>query len=631
MSKGDCGEMKKRLIRIRSLGAQGGRARSFLIQMIALFLGLAALSGCTTTSGRLPKDLPGEYVPLTRPIILVGDNQEHESTGFPLHQNDGAVDAYVEVAQRPPEQPLFGRNILQWVIDHHPDTPMLHLGDMLDMSCLSEEKRLLKVLGKAKQPVAIIPGNHDGLLFGIFNRDILSDYLNADGLEWQRGCRHGAEDDDSPHHKEGRGPGLNKRQFIGSYIEFLASDRRRRPGLKPPPDFGIQRVVYPNPNPDAFVERLEANLVGGRNYAQSYIVQKLRLPAAPGAPRRVTIIAIDTAQLNVAIGYFNMLLGRSPGDMGRVLSDQAKVIAKFVEDAKKAGEMIIFAGHHSWGQLDPGSRWRLQLIMDRVEHPLVYLSAHTHEGSWQIHRLGDRSLLDLNVSSLADWPLAYRRVSFAYDQRANRVKVFADLLPSQGSPPKNDAELLEAWTRPSCSQAGVPIEKIVKEDLAAVKAQKESRGSLVGWLFEGILGNTEAGKQKLYESAHRYQDGMLEIIIETFDDLGGQVQDLSRVNPPAFCDGQNVRDCASSLRAAKYDTLPSTVETFRQKAAFVDFVGDQLEEIDDPRLDGYMVCRTAFAAKDDHDLIPEGKQPGASESKRGGRGFFQIEATVGMD
>jgi hypothetical protein len=326
-----------------------------------------------------------------------------------------------------------------------------------------------------------------------------------------------------------------------------------------------------------------------------------------------------------------MILGKSPGDLGRVLSDQAEVITRFVEDAKKAGEMIIFAGHHSWGQIDPGSRLRLMRVMERVEHPIVYLSAHTHEGSWQVHPLRDRHLLDFNVSSLSDWPLAYRRVSFAYDQRANRIKVFADLLPSLGSPPKNDAELLEAWTRPSCNQAGVSLEKIAKEDLAAVRTQKESRGSLVDWLFEGVFEKSEAGRRKLYQSAHHYQDGMLEIIMEVFDDLGGRVQELSRVNLPAFCHGQSVRDCASFLRAAEFDTLESTIETFRLKAAFVDFVGEQLAEINDPRLEAYMVCRTAFAAKDDHDLTPEGKQPGASERRRRDRGFFQFEATIGMD
>jgi len=398
-----------------------------------------------------------------------------------------------------------------------------------------------------------------------------------------------------------------------------------------PRDSGSQRLEYLNPNPEAFVEKLEAYLIDGRDYAKSYIVQKLRLPAAPGSPRRVTIIAFDTAQLNVLIGYFEMLFGESPGDRGRVLGEQANVIAKFVEDARQAGEMIVFAGHHSWGQLDPGSRSRLQSIMERVEHPLLYLSAHTHEGSWQVYRVGERDLLDLNVSSLSDWPLAYRLVSFGYDPRANRIHVFADLLPSQGTPPKNDEELLTNWTRPSCSQAGVSVEKVAKEDLAAVQAQKESRGSLVAWIFAGVLDNFDSGKQTMYENANRYQDGFLHIIDEMYDDLGGQVRDLSWVSPPDFCAGKSVRDCASSLLSAEYDPLSSATEIFRKKALFVDVVGDQLEGIDDPRLHGYMVCRTALAAKYDYDLTDEGKQPGGSESKRRSRDFFRTEATVGMD
>ena len=615
----------------RGLGLQRTRIWSLFFQGIAISFCLLAFSGCATLSGRLPTEVPGEYVTLTRPIVLVGDNQEHESTGFPIHQLDGAVDYYVEVAQRPPEQPLFGRNILGWVINHHPDMPMLHLGDMLDMSCLSEMLRLRKIFDTAKQPIAIVPGNHDGLLFGIYNRDLLSDYLNADALEWQRGCRHGAEGEDSYYHKEGRGPGLNKRQLIGKYIEFLASAPDRRPGLMPPRDSGSQRLRYSNPNPEAFVERLEAHLIDGRDYAKSYIVQKLRLPAAPGAPRKVTIIAFDTAQLNVLIGYWDMLFGESPGDRGRVLGEQAEVISRFVEDARRAGEIIIFAGHHSWSQLGPASRSRLQSIMERVEHPLVYLSAHTHEGSWQIYRVGERDLLDMNVSSLSDWPIAYRLVSFGYDPRANRIRVSADLLPSQGTPPRNDEELLANWTRPSCSQAGVSVEKIAKEDLAAVKRQKESRGSLVGWIFAGLFESLDSGKLVMYENANRYQDGFLHIIKELYDDLGGQVRDLSWVAPPDFCAGKNVPDCASSLLSAEYDTLPSAIEIFRKKALLVDVVGSQLEGIDDPRLHGYMVCRTAFAAKDDHDLTEEGKQPGGTERKRRDRNFFRSEATVGME
>ncbi|MCK7478054.1 MAG: hypothetical protein M0C28_11980 [Candidatus Moduliflexus flocculans] len=88
--------------------------------------------------------------------------------------------AYVEVAQRPPEQPLFGRRFLEWAIQKHPDMPLLHLGDVVDMSCQSEWHRMRRIFDTGEQAKVILPGNHDGLLFGIFNHDLLTDYLNGD-------------------------------------------------------------------------------------------------------------------------------------------------------------------------------------------------------------------------------------------------------------------------------------------------------------------------------------------------------------------------------------------------------------------------------------------------------------------
>ena len=71
------------------------------------------------------------YQTLTTPIVAVGDTQEHESTGYPLHDNDSAVDAFIEVAQRPPEQPLFGRRVLEWALEQHAAEPFIHLGDVM--------------------------------------------------------------------------------------------------------------------------------------------------------------------------------------------------------------------------------------------------------------------------------------------------------------------------------------------------------------------------------------------------------------------------------------------------------------------------------------------------------------------
>ncbi len=455
-----------------------------------------AVAGCATPPGRITADLPGRYIPLTRPIIAVGDTQEHNATGFPLHQEDGAVDSYVEVAQRPPEQPLFGRRLLEWAIQQHPDAPLIHLGDVVDMSCKSEWLRMRRIFQSAPQDEAILPGNHDGLLFGVFNHDLLTDYLNGDVLEWQRGCRSVDEYDDVAADADGRGPALNKRMFIQKYIEAVAAGPGTTFGMPSPgrvKELSDIQLSWVNPNAGALVEKLDANLVFGRSYANSYITQKFRLPPAPGAPRRAVMVGIDTSQLNVLVGVLSMLAGESPGDTGRVLDGQARIIEAYVDEARRAGELVIFAGHHSWLQLDVGSRNRLARIMERVDHPLVYLSAHTHEGWWAMHRLGNRSLLELNVSSLADWPIAYRRVAFAFDPEANRIKVTAELMPMLQSPPQSDNEILDAWVQQTCSEVDVPLERIARRDHATVVAQRESRGTLVEWAFESFAGGFRFG------------------------------------------------------------------------------------------------------------------------------------------
>jgi hypothetical protein len=89
-----------------SIGSPDGGAAGAPLAVLAAWPWAAAPASC-----RSPGPGPSRrarYVDLTRPIIAMGDTQEHESTGYPLHDNDSAIDAYVEVAQRPPEQPLFG-------------------------------------------------------------------------------------------------------------------------------------------------------------------------------------------------------------------------------------------------------------------------------------------------------------------------------------------------------------------------------------------------------------------------------------------------------------------------------------------------------------------------------------------
>lgn len=201
--------------------------RSALLAMGVILSGCAGLPALHPP----PPEIAGRYQPLTTPFIAVGDTQEHEATAMPMLDNDSAVDAYVEVAQRPPEQPLFGRKIFETVLTQHPEMPLLHLGDVLDVSCQSEAQRLQRVFALARQPGAILPGNHDGLLFGIFNYNVADIVRDPDGARWDRACRRGLWLSDESQAQPDQRTAFSKDDFIDSYLDGLIRGRGKLQGF----------------------------------------------------------------------------------------------------------------------------------------------------------------------------------------------------------------------------------------------------------------------------------------------------------------------------------------------------------------------------------------------------------------
>jgi hypothetical protein len=567
-------------------------------------------------------------VTLTTPIVAVGDTQEHESTGYPMHDNDSAIDAYVEVAQRPPEQPLFGRRILEWALQRHPNEPYLHLGDVMDLSCRSEAERMNAIFRHAGRPGAILPGNHDGLMFGIYGYNVF-DSLDVNAGRWNRACRRGAAPEDARHRTPTEA--LSKRDFIAQYLRLQAETA---PQLAQPLSAAgrVQRLSWRHPDPSAFLSAIEANLVQGYAYADSYVAQRLVLPAAPGVAQRVIVIGLDTNQAGPVVSTWDTVMGRSPGSRGHVHPDQIAAIKPWVDEAAKAGHIIVFAGHHNWQSLGLPTRLMLRSMMHPLVHPLVYLSAHTHRGFWAQHRALDaRPLLELNVSSLSDWPIAYRRIALAYDAPKRRLLVRGELMPSLGPGIRNDADLMQAWVTEACAQVGPEPDAFLRFDQGLVNRQRAERGSLVDWLVSALGPVCETCEQPVYRHASAYQDAMLDTILQLASHLGQQVHRLYEIALPAWCGDADFFDCARTLQWQSRSDFAGQVELFRRKAALVHTMSTHLDDLRSPRAAAYMTCRAVQAAKVDFDLSDDNRNANRGEAKRRSEQFFRVEASVGMD
>jgi len=611
-----------RLARLRVLGT-------------AAALALAGCASFTPQAGPGPEP-GGNYVTLTTPIVAISDSQEHLPTGYPLHDNDSAVDAYVEVAQRPPELPLFGRRIVEWALRRHPGEPILHLGDVLDLSCRIEARRMAEVFLAAGGMGAILPGNHDGLMFGIYGYNVVEARADPDAKKWNRACRRGAAPESDEYRSDSEA--FTKRDFIAGYIALLAHGPHGKPGLKVPPPTGRYEVSWRDPDPNAFLTAIEAKLLDGPAYADSFLVQRLKLPRAPGATRDVTIIGLDTNQAGVLVSTWDTIMGRSPGNMGHVHQDQMEIVNSWVNEAIDRNDIVVFAGHHNWGSLGLPTRTLLRSVMSRLDHPLVYLSGHTHSGFWAVHRaLARQPLLELNVSSLSDWPIAYRRISFAYDEEAKRLLVRGELMPHGERPSESYADLLAAWESETCAQSGLQTDEISQLDREIVRLQRTSRGSLMEWLVSGIGPACESCEQLLYEHAHAYQDAMLHVLLEAGASARAAGVALPKLELPAWCGEEAFPGCTRALMlettGASATGMPfqAKVDLFRRKATLVALVNDYLNLIDDPRAKAYMVCRAVQAAKIDFDETAEERTDNRGEAKRRAEQFFRIEASVGMD
>jgi hypothetical protein len=240
--------------------------------------------------------------------------------------------------------------------------------------------------------------------------------------------------------------------------------------------------------------------------------------------------------------------------------------------------------------------------------------------------------LELNTSSLSDWPLAYRRISFAYDEVKNRILVKGDLMPRGVAPTLTDADLLAAWNSQTCGKlASVPLDKIQNEDKSLVKLQRDSRGSLFEWMVSWLTPVCPNCEAPLYQHALSYQNEMLQTLLQVGRDLDIKTHQMNLVKLPKFCGAKNLEDCAKDLLNEKPIDFKASTDLFRRTASLVASLNDHLDDLTTPDAKNYMTCRAVQAAKIDYDLIDNEISEHRREKQRRKNSFFIIEASVGMN
>src|SRR5690606_9628656 len=114
----------------------------------ALALAVSACSGPSLSSRyRILDEQPATGEPITRRVLLVADNQIHHLYGKPYWIRTELTDKVVPVAVRPVQLDMFGQDLLRAALeDDGGRTPVVHLGDALDLGCAREFDLFLKTM-----------------------------------------------------------------------------------------------------------------------------------------------------------------------------------------------------------------------------------------------------------------------------------------------------------------------------------------------------------------------------------------------------------------------------------------------------------------------------------------------------
>jgi hypothetical protein len=335
----------------------------------------------------------GDTTWLTKQVFIVADNQEHETKGNPEFDMSQAIASLGPPAFRPVQMNLFARENLLAVA--RTGTPILHLGDALDLSCATEWDRFAAVMSEAKGPWLLAPGNHDGFVLGNqlpmpgqHEGAALPSPIGKIGLSregWLLLCDQGRYYDDT------RDLSFDKNRFIRTYLEGLG----KRFEIETPSGLNGERTAPES----SFLQSVAWSIDEAQPW-KSFLVQEALLPPSNDAARRVTVLLVDTSNFEVQPAV--------AGANGSIGEGQVKVLRKWMDRLRDRGDVVLLAGHHHVEHWSSETKERVARLLTDYSTIEMILSAHTHKGHWKAVQVGSRGITELNVGSMIDSPAHYR-------------------------------------------------------------------------------------------------------------------------------------------------------------------------------------------------------------------------------
>jgi hypothetical protein len=359
-----------------------------------LTMALTAAACCKDKPPELPAGYqilqgePDEADPISRNVLLIADNQQHFLYGEPVWIRATLIDKLVGSAIRSPQLDLYAPAVLRWILEEHAErTPVIHLGDALDVSCQAELDAFLVTMRHAKAPWVMAPGNHDGLFFGNVHG----------GSEWDEAC-------------DGGGKRLDKAMFVKRYLrQVLAAPSANDAGMRAFAaafDGASEGEWAYSGSERVFLSRV-AWRIDDQAPWRSFVVQQVSLDFPGAAPVRALLV--DTASYSERPILLPTRIRYNAGWTGEIHADQAAKVTAWLQQAQVDGATTMMMGHHPFDDLESASQRRMD-DMRRRFGVLLYASAHTHAGGYRPHRDGGGRWLELNVGSTIDWPLELREL-----------------------------------------------------------------------------------------------------------------------------------------------------------------------------------------------------------------------------